>query len=269
MAQDENPKSDRPFCFVIMSFGGNPTLQDHYELAIKPAVEEFDMDCIRVDELDYNGKITEKIIGLIRNAHFIIADLTEERPNCYYELGYAHALNKVVIHTINKQSPIHFELKDYNFIVYSRVQELTDRLRKRIEATLAGTPRGSLDSIVAAIDRYETFSKAHKERLLKDRITEYPVQSYAENKGLPKPLNQSFQFHVKDGLRMWGARIRFQKDDGGFYRLREKKKGWGHTSDVTEFEGLVRRAEDIDALIRLIEQAYEAFKQKTRGSLAG
>ena len=265
MPSTAHAASQRPFCFVIMSFGGNPTLQDHYELAIRPTVEGFDLDCIRVDELDYNGKITEKIIGLIRNAHFIIADLTEERPNCYYELGYAHALNKIVIHTINKQSSIHFDVKDYNFIVYARVQELTERLRKRIEATLAGTPRGSLDGIIAAIDRYEAFSRAHKERMLKDRITEYPVQSYGEKDQLPAPFNQSFEFHIKNGLVMWGDGIRFQKDDGGLYRVREKKKGWGHVSHEAEFEGLVRRGEDIDLLSRRIEQAYEAFKQKTAG----
>jgi hypothetical protein len=259
-------KSQRPFCFVIMAFGGNPTLQDHYELAIRPTVEAFDIDCIRVDELDYNGKITEKIIGLIQNAHFIIADLTEERPNCYYELGYAHALNKAVIHTVNKESPIHFDVKDYNFIVYTRVQELSERLKKRIEATLAGQPRGSLDGIVVAIDRFESFSKSHKDRMLKDRITEHPVQSYSEKDGLPAPLNQSFQFHVKDGLQMWGNDVKFQKDDGGFYRMHEKKRGWGHTSQVAEFEGLVRSGEDIDALIRAIEKAYEVFKQKIEGA---
>jgi hypothetical protein len=76
----------RPFCFVIMSFGGNPALQDHYDLAIKPTVESFDFDCIRVDEFEYNGKITDQIIGLIRNSHLIVADLTEERPNVIMNL---------------------------------------------------------------------------------------------------------------------------------------------------------------------------------------
>jgi nucleoside 2-deoxyribosyltransferase len=89
-----------------MSFGGNAALEDHYKYAIKPTIESFDLDCIRVDELQYNGKITDQIISSIQNAHFIIADLTMERPNCYYELGYAHALNKAVIHTANKGSVI-------------------------------------------------------------------------------------------------------------------------------------------------------------------
>jgi hypothetical protein len=245
-----------------MSFGGKPTLQDHYDLAIKPTVESFDFDCIRVDEVEYNGRITDRIIGLIRNAHLIVADLTEERPNCYYELGYAHALNKTVIHTINKESNIHFDVKDYNFIVYTRVQELADRLRKRIESTLAGQPRGSLEGIVAAIDRYAAFTKLHKERMLKDRVTEHPVQSYNDKEPLPKPLSRAFDFHVKDGLRAYGNRVKFQKDDGGLYIVSEKKRGWGHVSENSEFEGLVQRGEDIDALCKKIGASFDMFKQK-------
>lgn len=87
-----------------MSFGDNPVLQDHYELGIKPTVEEFGFHCIRADEVEHNQRITENIFDRKQNAHFITADLTDERPNCYYELGFAHALPKNVIYTINKAS---------------------------------------------------------------------------------------------------------------------------------------------------------------------
>jgi nucleoside 2-deoxyribosyltransferase len=102
-----------PYCFVIMSFGGNSALQDHYEHGIKPIVTTCGFDCVRADEVEHNGRITDEILGLMRDAAFIIADLTDEKPNCYYELGYIHALRKDVIHTINKQSALHFDVKDY------------------------------------------------------------------------------------------------------------------------------------------------------------
>jgi hypothetical protein len=251
----------RPYCFVIMSFGDNPTLQDHYDLGIKPTVEECGFECVRADEVEHNLRITETIIGLIRNAHFVVADLTDERPNCYYELGYAHALRKNVIHTINKESSVHFDVKDYNFIVYTRLQELRDRLKQRIEATVESKAADPLPVIGEAIDRLEAFIRQHKEQMLRDRVTEHPVQSYNEKENLPAPFDRNFGFHVKDGLMSYSDGVRLKKQDGALYLLLERRRGWGHTSTEEIFEGLIRRAEHVDLLQRKIEQSYDAHKQ--------
>lgn len=69
-------------------------------------------------------------------AKFIVADLTGQRPNCYYEVGFAHALEKEVIHVIHEDHPIRFDIKDYNFIVYRNVAELERRLKERIFGTV-------------------------------------------------------------------------------------------------------------------------------------
>lgn len=127
---------DNDFCFVIMSFSNNPQLQDFYEMGVKPTVEELGYRCERVDEQDFNGSIKQKIIDNIKKAKFIIADVTEARPNCYYELGIAHALEKPVIHITNNTSDIHFDITDFNFIVYKRVGELKEKLEKRITNTI-------------------------------------------------------------------------------------------------------------------------------------
>ncbi len=96
------PVSDRNMVFVIMSFSEDNLLIDVYNSAIKPTVKNFGFECVRVDEIEYNRRITDKVIECIRHAKIIIADLTEQRPNCCYELGYAHALGKEVIHTIKE-----------------------------------------------------------------------------------------------------------------------------------------------------------------------
>lgn len=257
----EPPRSERPFCFVIMSFGNHPTLQDHYELAIKPTVESYNLDCLRADEVEHNGKITGKIISLIRNASFIIADLTEERPNCYYELGYVHALNKVVIHTLNKKSALHFDVKDYNFILYERVQELSERLAKRIESTVTADSKSPLGIVIAAIAKYRDFEAAMRMRMVDDRVTEFPVQSYRDQQQLPKPFNHPLEFHVKDGLLSCGNQTEFDEKDGSFYVLRPKKRGGGWPPKITpDFEGLVERSTDICALIEKIDAAYVTYK---------
>lgn len=130
------------FCFVIMTLSGNPLLQELYEGIVKPVVEDFDCRCERVDEQEFNGSIRDRILKNIREARFIIADVTEARPNCYYELGVAHALEKEVIHLANSAQDIHFDVKDFNFIIYSDGGDLERKLHRRIRATILGKKRG-------------------------------------------------------------------------------------------------------------------------------
>ena len=119
-----------------MALSGNPLLQDLYEQIIKPLVENFGCRCERVDEQEFNGSIRDRILRNIREARFIIADVTEARPNCYYELGVAHALEKEVIHLANSAQDIHFDVKDFNFIIYADRFDLERKLRRRIRATI-------------------------------------------------------------------------------------------------------------------------------------
>jgi len=86
---------DTAFAFVIMSFSNNRPLQRAYRTAIKPIVTEFAYRCERVDEQEFNTRITDRILDNIQRANFIIADVTDARPNCYYELGVAHAIGNL------------------------------------------------------------------------------------------------------------------------------------------------------------------------------
>lgn len=123
------------FCFIIMSFAEKDFLEESYKLAVKPVVEEMGYICERADEQHFNDRISEQIIKNIHNADIIIADLTEARPNCYYELGMAHALGKPVIHISRNRADIHFDVQDYNFIVYKNVVSLRSELKERIVGT--------------------------------------------------------------------------------------------------------------------------------------
>ena len=135
MPADRDAEAKRT-CFVIMSLSCSPVLSDLYEFAVKRTVEELGFHCVRADELEHNEKFVDVVIDAIRDSLFVIADLTEQRPNCYYELGWAHALGKPVIHLINRQEPIHSDVQDYNFIIYERIGELRERLRDRVKTTV-------------------------------------------------------------------------------------------------------------------------------------
>jgi hypothetical protein len=130
------PGAADDLCFVIMSFSSNPQLRDFYEKAIKPTVEALGFRCKRVDEQYFNGSIRENILANIRQAKFILVDLTEARPNCYYELGLAQALEKPVILLARRKEDVHFDVSDFPVIIYERLDPLVTRLRERIQHTI-------------------------------------------------------------------------------------------------------------------------------------
>ena len=136
--------------FIIMSFRGDPVVDSYYIEAVKPTIEACGLKPIRVNEEHFRGKITDRILDNIRKARLIIADLTEDSPNCYFEVGVALALRKAVIWqrlaapAYDRQIP--FDVKDYPHILYTTVADLRKRLKERIEGLLADekrAPRGA------------------------------------------------------------------------------------------------------------------------------
>ncbi len=135
-AQVKQSDVDDALCFVIMSFSGNPRLEDIYHKAIQHTVKYLGYRCERVDQQQYNTQVTARIQQNIRRARFIVADMTEARPNCYYELAVAHTLGKEVIHLTSDIKDVHFDVKDFNFIVYKGIDDLRAQLRARIKGTV-------------------------------------------------------------------------------------------------------------------------------------
>src|SRR5207245_86960 len=76
----------------------------------------------------------------IRRARFLVADLTEERPSCYFEIGYAEALSRPVIPVASKESvmspgtetKVHFDIHQ-NVRFFTNHEELAEKLRAAIE----------------------------------------------------------------------------------------------------------------------------------------
>jgi nucleoside 2-deoxyribosyltransferase len=109
--------SPQKYVFVIMPF--SVEFRNTYDCAIKPALVECGTYCQRVDEMIFTENMLSKIYNEINKADYIVADLSTKNPNVFYELGYAHALNKTVILLTNNSDDIPFDLKQYQHCIYS------------------------------------------------------------------------------------------------------------------------------------------------------
>lgn len=104
-------------CFVLMPFASQ--FDGIWEQVVRPAVEDHGDDCNRADDLFGPGAIIDDILDSIRAADYLIADLTGRNPNVYYELGFAHALDKPVILLTQDIADVPFDLKHQRLIQYA------------------------------------------------------------------------------------------------------------------------------------------------------
>jgi hypothetical protein len=126
-------KQPKPQVFVIMKFK-DTLLDSAYKEVIRPIIKKFGYKPLRIDEVQDSGRISDQILTEIIESEIILADLSEERPNCYYEAGFAHAIRKKIIFTIRKGSNIHFDLAGHRFIEWETEGELRRELQKRFKA---------------------------------------------------------------------------------------------------------------------------------------
>jgi len=120
------------FAFVAMAIDGdNPELADVLD-SIKESANRCGIQAERIDEEQSNERITDRILESIRVAEHVIVDLTGERPNVFFEAGYAHGLGKIPIYIAKAGTKIHFDLKDYPIIFFKSFRQLKDELETRL-----------------------------------------------------------------------------------------------------------------------------------------
>jgi hypothetical protein len=150
--------SPKPFVFVLMPFKAEFT--DVYELGIKQACRDAGAYCERVDEQMYDGSILDRIYSQIAKADVIVADMTGQNPNVFYETGYAHALNKQVVLLTQRTEDIPFDMKHYPHLVYGgSIVGLKQQLEQRIRWCIEN-PKRHLSAVDLPLELY-SLGKQH------------------------------------------------------------------------------------------------------------
>lgn len=123
-------------CFVLMPF--HERYRQVYDDAIRPTIEEAQMQCARADELYSTSPILVDVMEHIAKATVVIADLTDRNPNVFYELGLTHVAkqNRAVILIAENSEDIPFDLRHLRVILYERSGDGIARLKSDLAKTL-------------------------------------------------------------------------------------------------------------------------------------
>jgi hypothetical protein len=142
--------TNKPKVFIVMPIQGEKhgnqeeqriyrEYDERFE-AIEEVISDAGAVAIRIDKEhpleDLVGRIKKEIQGSL----FVVADVTDERPSCYFEAGYAEALKKPVVYVASKQSvvkpgtptKIHFDIH-MNVQFFTNHKELKEKLNAAVE----------------------------------------------------------------------------------------------------------------------------------------
>jgi hypothetical protein len=102
--------------FVIMPF--DRSFDAVYSELIKPACQAAGVLVHRADEMSRQRNVLRDLVTGLLQSDVIIADLTSNRANVFYELGIAHTLLRPVIVLTQDVSSVAFDLRLHRVIQY-------------------------------------------------------------------------------------------------------------------------------------------------------
>ena len=136
IVKDFKVEKRNPRAFVVMQF--SEEYNELYNEVIKPVCEEFGLECERADDYYTTNMIIQDIISSITSASVVIAEITPDNPNVFYEVGYSHAINKPTILLCDKKrNKLPFDLSSFRTLFYDNSiagkTKVENRLRKYLQ----------------------------------------------------------------------------------------------------------------------------------------
>ncbi|MBD8527080.1 hypothetical protein [Pseudomarimonas arenosa] len=126
------------------------------EQVIVPACEAFGIEAFRADQIHTTGEIPDQVFRHLRDAPFVIADLSGANPNVMYELGLRHTTGKVTIQ-IGERGRLPFDIASIRTIMFNRSPGGMVEARKLLAKSLADCLESGGEHVAATRIWFESF----------------------------------------------------------------------------------------------------------------
>ncbi|HSS47955.1 MAG TPA: hypothetical protein VLX28_03315 [Thermoanaerobaculia bacterium] len=139
---DDAGTFDSGLVFVMMPFMSTDSA-DVYA-TIREACMHVGLRATRVDETGGSGFIIKEVSDLIERAEFIVCDLSYERPNVYYELGYAHGVGNEaddILLIAKAGTKLHFDIAPLRVHYFEDLAALQSIVEKQVSRMIRVTRR--------------------------------------------------------------------------------------------------------------------------------
>lgn len=139
-------------CFYVTPIGkpGSPERRHADMFAssiVEPALKSSQLKLVRADEIESPGMITKQIIEYLVHSRLVIADLSFNNPNVFYELAVRHMLKKPTVQIMRKVDQLPFDVAQNRTVIIDE-EDKYDLIAKMptFIADLSGQVRQALES---------------------------------------------------------------------------------------------------------------------------
>lgn len=139
---------DLPRVFVVMEF--DTRYDSLYSEVIKPVCKEYGFEAYRADDVYRPGIILQDIISGLKESDMIIAEISPTNPNVFYELGYAHAIEKPTVLLARRGGELPFDISGYRVIFYDDTiggKSAVEKDLKNHLSNITGSTRANYDAV--------------------------------------------------------------------------------------------------------------------------
>lgn len=141
--KEVSERSEKNVCFVISPIGKVGSrdynkFKETLEYVVKPAIENsgYRLEVIRADDIERAGSFIKDILEYVLDSFVVIADLTGQNANVFYELGVRHSLSPRTILIAQSLDDIPSDLREYRAITYDMTAKGASLFQERLSKYL-------------------------------------------------------------------------------------------------------------------------------------